>query len=102
MRILRRCTIIFYFSSKLYKDKFRNNVNDIDNKVIQGLKNKMVLGDFQPLIEIAYYKQIEKRGFYIKIINKEKELVFDSYEKLIISIDIQLKEINNDSRETIL
>lgn len=57
---------IFYFSSKLYMEKFSKNVSDYILIESLKLKNKyMVHIDFSLFLSVAFYKKVEKRGFRI-------------------------------------
>ena len=58
--------LIFYFSSKLYLDKFKNNVEKYVEEESIKLNNKYkILSNFEIYLAISYYKKIEQRGFYI-------------------------------------
>ena len=58
--------IKFYFSSELYKNKFLANVETFIKIEELKLQNKYRLKlDIKEYLAIVYYKQIEKRGFYI-------------------------------------
>lgn len=70
--------LIFYFSSKLYLDKFINNVEKYVEEETIKLKNKYkVNGNFDVYLALSYYKKIEQRGFF----------VFDDVEKTEIKAD---------------
>ena len=60
----------FFFSSKLYLEKFKNNVNEYINfeamKICNKYKIPIILNRY---LAISYYKRIEKRGF--RIIEKD-------------------------------
>ena len=74
-----RYGLIFYFSSKLYLDKFVQNVDNFVNEESCKLKNKYKLNfNFDTFFAISYYKKIEKRGFYIYDDVAKKELSEDS------------------------
>lgn len=61
-----RFGVIFYFSSKMYLDKFIRNVNAYVNEETFKIKNKYkVNANFDLMLAISCYKKIEKRGFYI-------------------------------------
>lgn len=58
--------VIFYFSSLLYLEKFEKEVELYVNAETIKLRNKYkVESDFTLYLAIAFYKKIEKRGFYI-------------------------------------
>ena len=58
--------IIFYFSSKLYLQKFENNVEKYVKEETLKLKNKYKINiNFDLYLAISYYMKVEKRGFYI-------------------------------------
>lgn len=76
--------LIFYFSSKLYLDKFVNNVDKYVEEETIKLKNKYkVNGNFILYLSIAYYKKVEQRGFYI----------FDDVKKKQIDKDILILNV---------
>lgn len=57
---------IFYFSSKFYMEKFKNNVENFIKEETLKLNNKYkVKVDIPVILSFSYYKQIEKRGFKI-------------------------------------
>ena len=61
-----RFGVIFYFSSKMYLDKFIRSVNPYVNEETLKIKNKYkVNANFDLMLAISCYKKIEKRGFYI-------------------------------------
>lgn len=69
--------LIYYFSSELYMNKFKNNVKQFIVEETAKLKTKYRINIyFDTMLTIAYYKKIEKRGFRIvyKINEKETEL----------------------------
>jgi hypothetical protein len=87
--------LIFYFSSKLYKNMFIRDRNKHRLYTKQILKNKIGLNaDINTIADISLYKKIEKRGFYILnewgaevwpkivILDGEKEIL-NEYEKLL-------------------
>lgn len=58
--------LIFYFSSKLYLDKFQNNVEKFVEEETIKLENKYKMkANYKLYLAISYYKKIEKRGFFI-------------------------------------
>ena len=58
--------LVFYFSSKLYLDKFNNNVNRYVDEETLKLQNKYkITCNFEVYLAISYYKKIEHRGFYV-------------------------------------
>lgn len=70
--------IKFYFSSKFYLHKFKNEIENYISKENQKLKIKYKLEiDVEKMLAIAYYKKIEKRGFYAYSISKDKEIKED-------------------------
>ena len=66
--------IKFYFSSKFYLEKFRENLSYYifmeTTKIINKYKVKINLNLY---LAISFYQKIEKRGFYIKYGNEEIE-----------------------------
>lgn len=75
----------FYFSSELYKNKFENEriiFNDMETiKLKNKYKVNLSLGSY---FDIALYKRIEKRGFYITNINTGKEIKENIKFKVIL------------------
>lgn len=72
---IKKFGLIFYFSSKFYMEKFKNNVEkyvELENIKLAN-KTKLVV-NFNKLFAISYYKKIEKRGFKIKDINQNNEI----------------------------
>ena len=66
------------FSSKFYMNKYKNEVEGYIDKETQKLKVKYKLNiNINELLAIAYYKKIEKRGFYAYSISKDKEIKED-------------------------
>lgn len=64
--------ITFYFSSKVYAKKFKNNVhNFVESETLKLEQKYKVDISFKAYLQIVFYKKIEKRGFRIKIFNKE-------------------------------
>ena len=81
--------IVFYFSSQNYKNKFKQNVESFVKYQTEKLKNfyKIEHINFDRFLAISYYKQIEKRGFRIIVLDGEKrfektEVFFN--EKILI------------------
>lgn len=74
--------ILFYFSSELYLNKFRNELEDYSYSESIKLKNKYKLNiSCNLFLAISLYRKIEKRGFYIfdkinKKIIKENSLFY--------------------------
>lgn len=67
--------IKFYFSSKFYLHKFKNEIENYISKENQKLKIKFKLEiNAEKMLAIAYYKKVEKRGFFIIDNTKEKEI----------------------------
>lgn len=82
--------LIYYFSSELYMNKFKNNVKQFIVEETAKLKTKYKINIyFDTMLTIAYYKKIEKRGFRIvyKINEKETELT----EEVILANQILMK-----------
>lgn len=64
--------LCFHFSSLFNRKRFEDNVQTYVN--IEGMKiiNKYQLQiDIQKYLAIAFYKKIERRGFYITLDNEE-------------------------------
>ena len=82
--------LIYYFSSELYMNKFKNNVKKFIVEETVKLKTKYKINIyFDTMLTIAYYKKIEKRGFRIvyKINEKETELT----EEVLLANQILMK-----------
>lgn len=82
--------LIYYFSSELYMNKFKNNVKQFIVEETAKLKTKYRINIyFDTMLTIAYYKKIEKRGFRIvyKINEKETELT----EEVLLANQILMK-----------
>lgn len=57
----------FYFSSKLYMNKFKSSYEDYIKNETDKIKIAYNINvDLTNMLLIAYYKKIEKRGFFIK------------------------------------
>ena len=82
--------LIYYFSSELYMNKFKNNVKQFIVEETAKLKTKYKINIyFDTMLTISYYKKIEKRGFRIvyKINEKETELT----EEVLLANQILMK-----------
>ena len=82
--------LIYYFSSELYMNKFKNNVKQFIVEETAKLRTKYKINIyFDTMLTIAYYKKIEKRGFRIvyKINEKETELT----EEVLLANQILMK-----------
>lgn len=82
--------LIYYFSSELYMNKFKNNVKQFIVEETAKLKTKYKINIyFDTMLTISYYKKIEKRGFRIvcKINEKETELS----EEVLLANQILMK-----------
>ena len=56
----------FYFSSELYKNKFKEQLQDYLNIETMKIYNKYkILIDLSEYLAVALYKKIEKRGFLV-------------------------------------
>lgn len=65
--------LTFYFSSKKYQEKFKNNVKEyVINERLKNYVKYKVKNSFEIYYSIAYYKKIEKRGF--RVISNNIEL----------------------------
>lgn len=64
--------ICFHFSSLFNLRRFRSGIKDYINEEELKIRNKYQLEiDMKKYLTIAYYKKIEKRGFYVLIGNEE-------------------------------
>jgi YHS domain-containing protein len=67
---------IFYFSSLLYLDKFKKNLDEYIVLETIKIKNKYKLHvDFSLFLAVALYKKIEKRGF--RVVHKNMGFVIN-------------------------
>lgn len=58
--------LTFYFSSKLYMEKFKNNLeNFIKEETLKLYAKYKITIEFRLYLAVAFYKRIEKRGFLI-------------------------------------
>ena len=77
--------IVFYFSSKFYLEKFKNEYNSFLKEETDKLKIKFkceIIADY--MILLLLYKKIEKRGFKVILNNNEineNYLIFTLIEK---------------------
>ena len=82
--------LIYYFSSELYMNKFKNNVKQFIVEETAKLKTKYKINIyFDTMLTIEYYKKKKKRGFRIvyKINEKETELT----EEVLLANQILMK-----------
>lgn len=64
--------ICFHFSSLFNRSRFKNNIDNFVNEEELKIRNKYQLEiDLKKYLSIAYYKKIEKRGFYVLIEDDE-------------------------------
>ena len=67
--------IRYYFSSELYRNKFKENVLNYVNENSIKLKLKYKINfNFDLFLSLAYYRKIEKRGFRIEDISTNKRI----------------------------
>lgn len=67
--------LIFYFSSEFYMNKFLNNVDNFVTTESLKMKNKYKINsNLELYFALAYYKKIEKRGFFIYDDVSKKEI----------------------------
>lgn len=67
--------LIFYFSSKIYKNKFANTIKQyLENETLKIQIKYNVNINFDILLMISYYKKIEKRGFRVYDEENKKEI----------------------------
>lgn len=72
---VKKLGLTFYFSSKFYMEKFKNNVEYYMHNETLKLYNKYhVTFNFKIFLAISYYKKVEKRGFRIVDNINKKEL----------------------------
>ena len=78
--------LTFYFSSKMYLNKFIQNIDSfIETETIKFRNKYNVELQFNLCLAISYYKRIEKRGFFIYD-NCTKEEIKDNQPFSIILI----------------
>ena len=64
--------ICFHFSSLFNRRRFRKGIESFINEGELKIRNKYQLEiDLKKYLAIAYYKKIEKRGFYVLIEDNE-------------------------------
>lgn len=77
---LRINDFMFYFTSKFYMEKFKNEyVSYIRSETLKlNIKYKMIV-DADEMLLLSFYKQIEKRGFKVKYkgVDIEKDYYID-------------------------
>lgn len=67
--------LVFYFSSKLYLNKFKKNVDNFVQTQVAQLEIKYGLKiNIELYLIISYYKKIERRGFRVFDDINKKEL----------------------------
>lgn len=65
----------FYFSSKLYKNKFKNNVRQFIKNESEKINSKYQINiNLDLYLMIAFYMKVEKRGFKIVDEQTKKEI----------------------------
>lgn len=70
----------FYFSRLLYKEKFENNYEDFINKENQKVSYRYNNEcNFEIMLLFYLYKRIEKNGFYIMKMDKNKWVRINEY-----------------------
>lgn len=73
---------LFYFSSEFYLNKFKNNVlNYIEEEKIKLFNKYKIKNLFDLYLSFAFYKRIEKRGFYI--VHKKDNKIFTNETEFI-------------------
>ena len=78
-------SIVFYFSSQCYKNKFKEGVENYINYQEKKLKSFYKLNlDFKKFLAISFYKSVEKRGFRI---------ILDSDGKRVEKEDVLIKDL---------
>lgn len=79
----------FYFSSEYYLEKFRTNLNKIIKIETDKLKIKFdcnIIAD--EMIALSYYKNLEKRGYRVDIINSDTGEKCELEKTYIIELNI--------------
>lgn len=81
----------FYFSSKYYRDKFRNRYKSFIQEENYKLQSRFNINlDFREMLLFYLYQRIEKRGFKVEILNNNEwaninEFSFKSNLEYVIS-----------------
>lgn len=82
--------LIYYFSSKLYMNKFKNNVKQFIVEETSKLKTKYKINIyFDTMLTLSFYKKIEKRGF--RVVYKENEKTIELTQDVLIANQILMK-----------
>lgn len=69
----------YYFSSKLYLNKFKDNVMNYvnENSIKLKLRYKINL-NFDLFLTLSYYRKVEKRGFRVVELSTERKITKDT------------------------
>ena len=69
----------YYFSSKLYLNKFKDNVINYvnENSIKLKLRYKINL-NFDLFLTLSYYRKVEKRGFRVVELSTERKITKDT------------------------
>lgn len=82
--------LIYYFSSELYLNKFKNNVKQFIIEETAKIKAKYKINIYlDTMLIISFYKKIEKRGF--RVVYKENEKIIELTEDVLIANQILMK-----------
>lgn len=82
--------LIYYFSSELYMNKFKNNVKQFIIEETAKIKAKYKINIYlDTMLTLSFYKKIEKRGF--RLVYKENEKTIELTQDVLIANQILLK-----------
>ena len=82
--------LIYYFSSELYMNKFKNNVKQFIIEETAKIKAKYKINIYlDTMLTLSFYKKIEKRGF--RVVYKENEKTIELTQDVLIANQILLK-----------
>ena len=82
--------LIYYFSSELYLNKFKNNVKQFIIEETAKLKAKYKINIYlDTMLTLSFYKKIEKRGF--RVVYKENEKTIELTQDVLIANQILMK-----------
>ena len=82
--------LIYYFSSELYMNKFKNNVKKFIIEETAKIKARYKINIYlDTMLSLSFYKKIEKRGF--RVVFKENEKTIELTQDVLIANQILLK-----------
>lgn len=82
--------LIYYFSSELYMNKFKNNVKQFIIEETAKIKAKYKINIYlDTMLTLSFYRKIEKRGF--RVVYKENEKTIELTQDVLIANQILMK-----------